>query len=509
MKKDKEQKKTLRCAIYTRKSTEEGLEQDFNSLDAQREAAEAYITSQRHEGWECLPAKYDDGGYTGGNMERPALRQLMSDIEVRKVDAVVVYKVDRLSRSLMDFVRLMEVLDRHKVSFISVTQQFNTTTSMGRLTLNILLSFAQFEREVIAERTRDKMGAARRKGKWMGGKPFLGYDIVPGGRALMVNETEAQRVRQIFNIYLETQSLSHTVQELNHRGWTLKQWITQKGKTCGGGRFTKSTLHGMLTNVGYIGKVNYKGHIAEAEFPGVVPLELFEQARRCLEENGRGSGARVRNKHNALLRGLLRCGHCDAPMVHSYTRKGESKVYRYYVCNRAMKEGWDKCPAPSLPAAEIENFVLEEIRRVGEDADLQTEVIEKHEAMRKREISESEQSLRALENQFTQIRKELRNAAASGDSEKLLALQKREADTEKAVAEIQKRLARLRGSGMTPDDLRRALEQFTPVWESLTQPERMRMLQLLIERVTYHGESGEIAISFRPEGILAQQEVSA
>jgi len=192
--------KQIRCAIYTRKSTEEGLELEFNSLDAQRESAEAYITSQRHEGWVCLPDRYDDGGYTGGNMDRPGVRRLMDDIALGKVDALVVYKVDRLSRSLLDFAKIMEVLDKKGVSFVSVTQQFNTTNSMGRLTLNILLSFAQFEREIIAERTRDKMGAARRKGKWIGGHPFLGYDIDPRGRALVVNPAEAERVRQIFNI---------------------------------------------------------------------------------------------------------------------------------------------------------------------------------------------------------------------------------------------------------------------------------------------------------------------
>lgn len=228
-----ESKKTIRCAIYTRKSTDEGLEQEFNSLDAQREAAEAYIASQRHEGWLCLPEHFDDGGFSGGNLERPALRSLMARIEAGEVDAVVVYKVDRLSRSLLDFTRIMEVLDKRGVSFVSVTQQFNTTNSMGRLTLNILLSFAQFEREIISERTRDKMSAARKKGKWIGGKPFLGYDIAPEGRSLIVNEVEAERVRAIFQLYLEIQSLSLTVEKLNRRGWTMKRWTTQKGKQAG------------------------------------------------------------------------------------------------------------------------------------------------------------------------------------------------------------------------------------------------------------------------------------
>jgi len=212
--------KVIRCAIYTRKSTEEGLEQEFNSLDAQRESGEAYVAAQRHEGWTCLPDKYDDGGFSGGNTERPALRRLLADIEAGRVDCVVVYKVDRLSRSLMDFSRIMQVFDQRKVSFVSVTQQFNTTHSMGRLTLNILLSFAQFEREIISERTRDKIAAARRKGKWSGGKPLLGYDLLslPTGAKLVVNEDEAHRVRQIYELYLKHHALIPTLKEVTSHG---------------------------------------------------------------------------------------------------------------------------------------------------------------------------------------------------------------------------------------------------------------------------------------------------
>src|SRR5262245_20297966 len=230
----------VRCAVYTRKSTEEGLEQEFNSLDAQREAAEAYVASQRHEGWTCLPDRYDDGGFTGGNMERPALQRLMTDIEAGKIDCVVVYKVDRLSRSLLDFARMMETFERHRVSFVSVTQQFNTATSMGRLVLNVLLSFAQFEREIISERTRDKIAATRRKGKWAGGHPLLGYDVDPQGFRLLVNADEAVRVRAIFDLYLELQSLLPVVTELDRRGWLNKRWITRKGHQRGGKAFTRT-----------------------------------------------------------------------------------------------------------------------------------------------------------------------------------------------------------------------------------------------------------------------------
>lgn len=250
--------KRSRCAIYTRKSTEEGLEQEFNSLDAQREAGEKYIESQRGEGWICLPDRYDDGGFTGGNIERPALKRLLADIAAGKIDCVVVYKVDRLSRSLLDFTKIMATLDESGVSFVSVTQQFNTTTSMGRLTLNILLSFAQFEREIISERTRDKIAATRRKGKWSGGPPVLGYDVAPGGGRIVVNEDEAARVRGLFEAYLETQSLSEAIKIADARKWTNKRWTTQEGRERGGKPFNKNNLYKLLTNVLYVGKVAYK-----------------------------------------------------------------------------------------------------------------------------------------------------------------------------------------------------------------------------------------------------------
>ena len=230
----------IRCAIYTRKSTDEGLDSDFNTLDAQRESAEAFIVSQRHEGWVTLPQKYDDGGYTGANMERPALKRLLADVKAGTVNCVVVYKVDRLSRSLLDFSRIMEVLDKQGATFVSVTQQFNTTSSMGRLTLNVLLSFAQFEREMISERTRDKMRAARRKGKWVGGSPVMGYDVVPAGGSIVVNQNEAQRVREIFMLYLEFGSLIPVVEELDRRGWRMKAWTTREGREAGGKLIAKN-----------------------------------------------------------------------------------------------------------------------------------------------------------------------------------------------------------------------------------------------------------------------------
>ena len=319
---------TLRCAIYTRKSTDEGLEQEFNSLDAQRESGEAYIAAQKHEGWTCLPTRYDDGGFTGGNMERPALQRLLADIDAGKIDCIVVYKVDRLSRSLIDFSKIMDVLDRNKVSFVSVTQQFNTSTSMGRLMLNVLLSFAQFEREIISERTRDKIAAARRKGKWIGGRPILGYNIASnanGGR-VTVNEDEAAQVRQTYELYLQHGSMMPTLREIDRRGWRTKAWTTRKGHLRGGKRFAKDSLYRLLTNVLYIGKVRYHEEIYEGEHPGIVSETLWHRVQDALRHNGRSGGTNsglMRNKYGALLKGLLHCGSCDCGMMHTYTSKGQ------------------------------------------------------------------------------------------------------------------------------------------------------------------------------------------
>jgi site-specific DNA recombinase len=265
----------VRCAIYTRKSTEEGLEQDFNTLDAQREAAAAFILSQRHEGWVAVPKLYDDGGFTGANMDRPALKLLLADIARGEVNCVVVYKVDRLTRSLLDFSRIMDVLDRHEATFVAVTQQFNTTSSLGRLTLNILLSFAQFEREMISERTRDKMSAARRKGKWMGGTPVLGYDFGTNGAGLVVNRQEAVQVGEIYRLYLEWGSPIRILAEIERRGWRLKAFTTGKGRKAGNAPFRGATLHHLLTNPVYTGRVRHHGEIYPGEHERIVGESIW------------------------------------------------------------------------------------------------------------------------------------------------------------------------------------------------------------------------------------------
>ena len=282
------------CAIYTRKSTEEGLNQPFNTLEAQREAAEAYILSQRHLGWAVVADRYDDGGYTGGNLERPALQKLLTDLKAGKIDCVVIYKVDRLSRSLLDFARLMEIFEQHGVSLVSVTQPLNTTSSLGRLTLNILLSFAQFEREMIADRTRDKMSAARRKGKWAGGIPVLGYDVAPGGGKLMVNHEEARHVRAIFALYLELQSVDKLLVALQKRRWLNKRRKRRVGNPDAGRPFTKTGLERLLANVVYIGQVRFQGENYAGEHAGIIEQVVWRRAQELLVRDRVGPPSRSR-----------------------------------------------------------------------------------------------------------------------------------------------------------------------------------------------------------------------
>jgi site-specific DNA recombinase len=391
-----EQPKIVRCAVYTRKSTEEGLEQEFNSLDAQREAGEAYVRSQVGEGWTLLPDRYDDGGYTGGNMDRPALKRLMADIAAGKVDCVVVYKVDRLSRSLLDFAGMMQTFETHKVAFVSVTQQFNTASSMGRLVLNVLLSFAQFEREIISERTRDKIAATRRKGKWTGGQPILGYDVDPHSRKLVVNAVEAERVRAIFALYLEHGSLLPVVRELDRRGWFNKQWTTRKGTERGGKPFNRTNLYHLLTNVAYTGKVRYKAEVHAGEHAGILDPAIFDRTQALLRRNGSTGGAIVRNQFGAVLKGLLRCVPCGCAMTPSHTTRNGARRYRYYVCSSAQKRGWATCPSKSIPADPIEAFVVNQIRAVGRDPALLHEVLGQARAQGKARTAELDAEERGL-----------------------------------------------------------------------------------------------------------------
>ncbi len=357
----------LRCAIYTRKSHEEGLDQDFNSLDAQREACEAYIASQRHEGWHLIRARYDDGGVSGGTMERLALQRLLADIKARKVDAVVVYKVDRLTRSLADFARIVERLDTHGVSFVSITQQFNTTTSMGRLTLNMLLSFAQFEREVTGERIRDKIAASKRKGLWMGGVVPLGYDVVD--RKLVVNEAEAETVRTLFRLYLKLSNVRLVKQEADQCGLLTKLRTLNNRRRQGAAPFTSGHLYKLLSNPVYMGDITHKGERHPGQHEAIIDCEAWEAAQAQLHRNAGRRQCRTNAKHPSLLAGLLYDG-LGRPMKPSHAVKA-GRRYRYYITRPSEDDPtgaeapW-RLPAPALESAAIQCLgdVLRDQRRL-------------------------------------------------------------------------------------------------------------------------------------------------
>src|SRR6185312_6803819 len=338
----------LRCAVYTRKSSEEGLDMEFNSLDAQREACEAYIASQKAEGWLLVPHRYDDGGVSGGTLERPALKRLLAEIEASRVDVVVVYKIDRLSRSLMDFAKLVEVFERRNVTFVSVTQSFNTTTSMGRLTLNVLLSFAQFEREVIGERIRDKFAASRRKGMWMGGNVPLGYDVKD--RKLVVNTAEAEKVRMIFERFIKLGSATTLVRALRAEGVTGKY----------GKLVDKGYIYKMLNNRIYLGLAVHKGTAYPGEHQPIISQALWDKVHSILADSPRRRAARTRAQTPALLKGLI-FGPTGRAMTPTHTRKG-GKLYRYYVSTDVLKRDADTCTVRRVPAAEIERAVVDQLR---------------------------------------------------------------------------------------------------------------------------------------------------
>ena len=348
-------KATARCAIYTRKSSEEGLDQAFNSLDAQREACEAFIKSQKQEGWVALATFYDDGGLSGGSMKRPALMRLLADIAAGKIDTVVVYKVDRLTRSLADFAKIVDLFDRHEVAFVAVTQQFNTTTSMGRLTLNMLLSFAQFEREVTAERIRDKVAASKKKGMWMGGVPPLGYDIRE--KKLVINPTEAETVRHIFRRYVALGSVDALRAELTEAGIVSKRRVDRHGRVTGGKPFTRGGLYLMLQNCIYRGEVSHKEQRYPGQHQAIIDADLWDQVQARLASNRVERKAGVRANEPSLLAGLIYDDQGERLIPTHANKKGAR--YRYYVSQPLIKGGRRQASQGGrrLPAGDLEALI--------------------------------------------------------------------------------------------------------------------------------------------------------
>ena len=363
----KQQNKQIYCAIYTRKSTSEGLDQEFTSLDAQREAAENYIRSQKHEGWIALEEQYNDGGFTGANIDRPGLQKLLLDIKNHRINCVVVYKVDRLSRSLTDFVQLLELFDKNNVTFVSVTQAFNTNTSMGRLTLNILLSFAQFEREIARERTKDKMSAARKRGQWTGGIVPLGYQLDEQKKKFVIDPEGAKIVKEVFDLYLEGNSTLKIVHLFNEKGYRTNKIACQNGKVLGGVNYSVARIQWMLRHVIYTGKVRYEGQIYSGEHEAIIDEETFKRTQTLMDQNHRMRKVTKNVDCTGLLSGLLHCKVCGTFMTHTYTIKNANRKYRYYVCTNAQKLGHSSCPTKSVNSKAIEDAAIDCLREIFSD----------------------------------------------------------------------------------------------------------------------------------------------
>jgi site-specific DNA recombinase len=491
-----------RCAVYTRKSHAEGLDQDFNSLDAQREACLAYITSHRQEGWEALPDRFDDGGFSGGTLDRPALRRLLKEVETGRVQCIVVYKIDRLSRSMFDFVRLVEVLDRHEVAFVSVTQSFDTSTSMGRLLVNVLLSFAQFEREQTGDRIRDKVAAAKKKGKYCGGLPTLGYDVKD--MRLVVNEAEAPLVRQIFRRFIKMRSTTKLARELNTEGHVTKSWTTRKGKYIPGKPWNKHHLYRVLNDRKYIGEITHLGTPYKGEHEGIVERGLWDRAHAILKENQKSRGNKTRTKTPALLRGVIRCGTHDKAMGVTFSRRRE-RLYRYYLCGHAAKNGYVTCPTPTVAAGEVEEAVVGQLRRVFRAPEMITRA---YSEVRTNELQAAEKlrlEKAGLEKQIGELKAAVTRAMGSGGNghgtvgervEELTSeIRRAEARWENVAAE----LACLETDALRERDVADALTRLDPVWDELFPAEQERIVKLLVQKVTVG--TGGLTIRIRADGL--------
>lgn len=495
--------KTFRCAIYTRKSHEEGLEQEYNSLDAQRDAGEAYIASQRLQGWQASPERYDDGGFSGSTTDRPALKRLLADIDSGKIDIIVVYKIDRLSRSLLDFVQMIEKFNQKNVSFVSVTQQISTTDSTGRMMLNILMTFAQYEREVIADRIRDKVAAAKRKGKYCGGVPVLGYDVDHENRRLLINDKEAKVVRHIFRRFFQLGSVRELAAELNEQGYRTKAWSTVKGKARKGSPWNKSHIYRLLNNRLYLGEISHRGRHFKGEHEQIIERSLWDNVQQTFQDNKRTKADLTRTKMVASLKGVIRCGHCQGAMGPTYTKKG-GRRYTYYRCETNAKRAVGSCPITRIPAADVEKVVLEQLSAFFRTptcitktyaAALQEQDLERERLNEvKQQIEEALAQTRAKALELSDPQCTQRN-----QPQLLADVSRRAAEQVQQLAQTKASLEALNGTALTEAEIAAALHNIHQAWENLFPAERNRIIRLLLEKVEVY--ESEINMVLRSDGL--------
>jgi len=507
-----EKPKIMSCAIYTRKSTDENLNTNFNSLDSQREYCQAFIKSREPEGWSVYLEEYSDPGFTGGNMDRPALKRLISDARQGKFHVVVCYKYDRLSRNTRDFLHILDTFEKNGVAFVSVTQPIDTTSSVGRLMRSILMDFAQFEREMISERTRDKMAAMARKGKWVGGHPIIGYEYDKKNKILLVNPDEAKRVREIYDTYIRTASLMVTAKWATDKGYTMKGWTTEKGQQRGGRTFNKANLSYLINNPVFTGKIAYKREIFKGEHPAIIPDDIFEQAHRILRGNWKGKSHKhfEDRKHNYLLGGLVRCAFCNSTMTPTTSRPRKGERYFYYHCISVNKMDRTACDVRRVPAKALEGFVLKRLELLSKSKDVVETVI-------KGTIDDSDRVLPGKRDEKSRLSAELgrvegdvRNlvnvlAQEGADSPRYRVIMDRLDESQAKKDAVRTRLFALdkeimeyEGREVDAEIVRQNLEHFLRLFGQCSYEEQKELLKLLIRDVYYDGKNSRVKIALRP-----------
>ncbi len=492
------------CAIYTRKSTDENLNSDFTSLDAQRESCESLIKSRKEEGWQLYPERFDDPAYSGGNINRPGLQKLLALVRQGKIQVVVAYKYDRLSRNIKDFVRILDLFDKYGAAFVSVTQQFDTSTSIGRIFQTMLMGFAQFERELVSERTRDKRAAMIQKGKWPGGMPIIGYDVDSNTKKLAVNRSETKQAKDQFLFYLKEKSLGRAAKLLNEKAYRLKKWNNKEGVEKGGGRYNKSNLVNILRNPLYVGKLRYKDKLFKGEHTALIEEDLFNRVQKLLNQNNGTHHSANQDKHEFLLKGLVRCQVCGSTMTSNFAySKGEK--YFYYKCVKVNKFGKEACPVKSAPAKELESLIVKRLSFLGQNKKLVERIV--------KEAQESSvKAFGSLRGDRKRIQEDIRRVddkaqklmSALGTSknrfvmEKLDELETSKQKAEERLAEINLTIQKLEGQVIDAEIIRKNLKQFEVVIEKLTANEKKDLLRLLIKEVIYDQTQSKIKLTLRP-----------
>jgi len=503
------QPKTTRwCAVYTRKSTDENLNSEFTSMDAQREACEDFIKSRKEEGWQLYPERFDDAAFSGGNMDRPALQRLLALIRQGKVQVVVAYKYDRLSRNMKDFVKILDLFDKHGAAFVSVTQQFDTSTSIGRMFQTMLMGFAQFERELVSERTRDKRAAMVQKGMWPGGMPVIGYDVDSANRKLIVNRKEVKQTRDQFLSYLKEKSLNRAARKLNEQGYRLKRWVTKEGREIGGRRYNKTNLVGILKNPLYIGKLRYRDKVFDGQHPPIIEESLFNRTQKLLAKNGDQHKSANQDKHDFLLRGLVHCEACGSYMTPNFSYS-KGRKYFYYKCTKVDKLDRNECPVRSVPAKELENIVLQRLSFLGQNKKLVEKIVKEAQTTSVRALNPLRQEKERVGDELRKIDQEARRIVAtlghSGNGapknrfilERLDELQATKQQTEERLAEIGVEIQRLENRVIDAEIIRQNLQRFSAVFAKLTPDEKKSLLQLLIKEVNYDRNQAKIKLTLR------------